>query len=119
MDTAVEVKPAKKVGRPRIIVDYEAVERLARQLCDQKLVCQILHLNYNTATHDEEFIRAWNDGRADACTVLLAKQMELAKTGNPKMLEWLGKNILRQSDKVDVNIEGRVTIVINGDDANV
>lgn len=109
----------RKIGRPKTEIDYEEVKRLASRLCDQRLICDILQLSLSTASHDKEFQRAYNDGLGGAKKVLLAKQYQLAEAGNQRMLEWLGKNILHQSDKVDVSSESHVTITIAGDDINV
>jgi len=115
----MEKGQAKKVGRPKVEVDYEAVERLAGQLCNQKLICEILHLSRDTMSHDKEFQRAYNDGLGSAKRTLLNKQFEMAKNGNQVLLTWLGKNYLEQADKMETKNEDRVTIVIAGDDKDL
>jgi hypothetical protein len=119
MDNTVEQEQKAKRGRPKTVIDYKEVERLASRLCDQKLICQILQIAVSTAQHDEQFQQSYNEGLGAAKKVLLAKQFELAEKGNQRMLEWLGKNILKQSDKLDVTQDSHVTIVISGDDKEV
>ena len=108
-----------KIGRPKLEIDYAAVERLAGQLCDQKLICELLHYGLSTAQHDHKFQQSYADGRGAAKRTLLNKQFELAKNGNQVMLTWLGKNILHQADKIDTTNESQVTIIISSDDKDV
>ena len=119
MDIPVEQDKETKRGRPKKVVDYKEVERLASRLCDQKLICEILQVGLSTMEHDKEFQRAYHIGRAAVKKSLLTKQLELAEKGNQVMLQWLGKNYLQQAEKIDTSNESHVTITIAGDDANV
>ena len=119
MDSSVEKGQKAKRGRPETVIDYEEVKRLASRLCDQKLICEILQVALSTAQHDKDFQQAYSLGRSAVKKSLLTKQLELAEKGNYQMLQWLGKNILEQADKVETKNEDRVTIVIGKEDANL
>ena len=115
----MEQGKSKVKGRPKKVIDYAEVERLASRLCDQKLICEILQISLSTATHDEAFLLAYSNGRGTAKMNLLAKQYEMAMKGNQVLLTWLGKNVLQQAEKIDTSNESHVTITIAGDDKDL
>lgn len=43
------------------------------------------------------------EGKANLCKSLRKRQVDVAMDGNPAMLTWLGKNLLNQTDKQEVN----------------
>lgn len=52
--------------------------------------------------------QAIESGRAEGCGSLRRKQHEVAMSGDPKLLIWLGKNRLKQADKALVHQETSV-----------
>ena len=111
--------PLKKVGRPKTEIDYILVHRYAQAQCTQELIASALGIPLSTLEKDEEFRRVYHEGRDDGKATILLGQYKLAAGGNCDMLKWLGKQHMRQADKVDSTIDERVTIVISNDDKDV
>jgi len=120
MGNTVEKGQAKRtVGRPKKEVDYELVRRYAQVQCTQEMIASALGISLSTLTHDEEFQRIYFEGKEDGKQAILAAQYKLAMAGNADMLKWLGKQHIKQADKIEQKNDDRITIVIAGDDANV
>lgn len=95
------------MGRPRKSIDPEAVKRLA---ANGNTVMEIAaELDCSHDTLQRRFASAIEKGRSRMKASLRRKQFEIAMTGNPTMLIWLGKQELGQSDKQEVK-EQRVEI---------
>jgi len=108
-----------KRGRPKEEIDYALVRRYAQAQCTQEMIAASLHLSLSRCTHDEEFLRVYHEAKEEGKQALLLAQMKSALNGNAQMQIWLGKQHLKQSDKVDTTNESRVTIVIGGDDKDL
>jgi len=119
MGRAVEVKQTKGPGRPKKEINYELVHRYAQIQCTQEAIATLLGVSLSVLEHDPEFRRVYFEGKEDGKTALLAAQYKLASNGNADMLKWLGKQFMRQSDKIDSTVNERVTIVIASDDKDV
>ena len=50
-------------GRPKKVIDYEAVEKLANIQCTQEEIASFLNLSVRTLQRDEEFCRIYKRGR--------------------------------------------------------
>ena len=88
---------------PRALLDIneEHVEDLARRCWTNVEIAS--HFGCNESTIRRRFAEAANRGRRDGQARLREKQMEVAHSGNPTMLVWMGKQILGQSDKQTVD----------------
>ena len=112
-------KPTKGPGRPEKEIDYALVARYAQAQCTQEMIAATLHLSLSRCTHDPEFLRVYAEAKEEGKQALLMCQYQTALKGNAQMQIWLGKQCLKQSDKLETKNEDRVTIVIAGDDAQV
>ena len=107
------------MGRPKIEIDYVLVKKYAMAMCRHEDIAQVLGVSLSKCEKDPLFIQACKDGQAEGRNLIYTKQLELARNGNGRMLEWLGKQYLKQSDKVENKNDERVTIVISSDDKDV
>lgn len=95
-------------------LDYELIERLANIQCTEGEICSILGISFQSLiTWKKEDIKlqeAMTNGYADGKMSLRRAQFQVAfpdldrgYNGNPAMLIWLGKQVLHQSDKLQVS----------------
>jgi len=109
-DTTTNKK--KKKGRPYKQIDLDKVYSYASVCCTQEEICNILNFDRNLFNTREDLIGIYKKGISNAKLSLRRKQFILADT-NPTMAIWLGKQLLGQRDKHEVeqtNIQ-RVEIV--------
>lgn len=101
-----------KGGRPKKVIDYNAVEKLASLQCTQEEIATFLELSVRTLQRDKEFCRLYKKGQESGKMSLRRIQYKLAEK-NPTMAIWLGKQYLNQKENIDVKSEqvSRVTIV--------
>ncbi len=85
------------MARPRITVDLNLVEELARLHVPKKEIAAIVGCSVDTL--DRRFAAIIDKGNAAGKTKLRRLQMEAAERGNVTMLIWLGKQMLGQSDR--------------------
>ena len=99
-----EVK--RKAGRPEAKLDVELIEKLAKIHCTPREIGYIMGVDYRTIIkhHNDLLEKAKALGKMN----IRRKQMEVAMSGNPTMLIWVGKQWLTQSDSP-----------LNDDDAKV
>lgn len=100
------------VGRPKIEIDYNTVEKLANIQCTQEEIASFLGISVRTLQRDEEFCRIYKKGQENGKMSLRRIQFKLAEK-NPTMAIWLGKQYLGQKDTINTSTEGiqRVQIV--------
>ena len=115
----MEKRQTKGPGRPKEEIDYALVRRYAQAQCTQAMIAASLHLSLSKCEHDEEFKRVYAEGKEEGKTALLNMQYQTAMKGNVQMQMWLGKQHLKQADKVETKNDDRVTIVIAGDDKDL
>lgn len=115
----METKRTKGPGRPKEEIDYALVRRYAQAQCTQEMIAASLHFSLSKCTKDPEFIRVYFEGKEEGKQLLLLAQQKSALNGNAQMQIWLGKQFLKQSDKIESKNEEHVTIVISGDDKDV
>ena len=96
----------RKVGRPKLPIDYNTVEKLAEMFCTQDEIAAFLDISKRTLLRDKEFCQYYKKGNDNAKCSLRRKQFKLADT-NAAMAIFLGKNYLGQRDVQ--NIEGNIT----------
>ncbi len=94
------------MGRKPKPVDGALVEKLAAIACTQDEIAVVCGCSVDTL--QRRFSGEYKRGRADAKCSLRRKQWQRAvKDGHPGMLIWLGKQLLGQRDKQEVeNIGG-------------
>lgn len=99
-------------GRPKFVVDYDAVEKLAHIQCTYGEIASFLGCSVDRLKRDEEFITRYKKGAEGGRMSLRRYQFKLAEK-NTAMAIWLGKQYLGQRDNIDINGEQiqRVTIV--------
>jgi hypothetical protein len=91
-------------GRPRLEIDPEKVEQLARVGATQAEMARHFNVSLATLTRrltEPRYSGVYERGHADLCISLRRKQVELALAGNATMLVWTGKQILGQKEHVE------------------
>lgn len=96
------------MARPRKEIDFEHLEKLCNIFCTKDEICDFFGIDEKTLTarvkekfgvgFSDYYKKAANNGKIS----LRREQFKLALKGNATMLIWLGKNILKQSDKVEM-----------------
>ena len=86
------------MGRPRLQLDADTIERLAGYQCTHKEIAAAVGCSTDTLTR--RFADVLTRCRADGKTRLRARQFRRAMKGSDTMLIHLGKQYLGQSDKV-------------------
>ena len=90
----------KKVGRPKIKIDYNLVLELASIFCTQEEIAVIIDCSPSTLQHNPKFLQVYKKGIETAKSSLRRKQFKLADT-NAAMAIFLGKNYLHQRDNFE------------------
>jgi hypothetical protein len=101
-------------------VDFEQLRTLVRIQCTAEECAAILDMSADTldtrlkeagyAGFSEFYKRYNHEGRA---SLRRAQWKAAVDEGNPTMLIWMGKQMLGQKDKHDVEINGNITVNIN------
>lgn len=103
------------VGRPKIQIDYNTVEKLANIQCTQEEIASFLCVSVRTLQRDEEFCRIYKKGQENGKMSLRRIQYKLAEK-NAAMAIFLGKQYLGQRDNVEVKAPeelNKVTELLN------
>lgn len=90
-------------GRPKKVIDYELVEKLAHIHCTQEEIAEVLGVSVKTLQRNKEFCRIYKKGISSGKMSLRRQQWKAAERGNTTMLIWLGKQYLEQKDDADMN----------------
>lgn len=93
-------------GRPKKVIDYDAVGKLASLQCTQEEIASFLGISTVTLGKDDKFLSTYKDGIERGKMSLRRHQWRALEEGNPTMLVWLGKQYLRQRDKFDHEVGG-------------
>lgn len=99
-------------GRPKKVIDYEMVERLASIMATQEEIASFLDMSSRTLQRDSEFCRVYKKGLEKGKMSLRRQQFKLAEN-NTAMAIFLGKNYLGQSDKQDIDVNGDLKIDVS------
>ena len=101
----------KKVsGRPRKEIDKKQFEEMCKVQCTENEICSILGigvdklLSWCLETYNDTFSNVYKKYSENGKMSLRRAQMRLAQT-NASMAIWLGKNMLGQSDRVDIAVK--------------
>jgi hypothetical protein len=99
-------------GRPKSIIDYELVEKLAHIQCTQEEIANIIGVSTKTLQRDDEFCRIYKKGMDFGKSSLRRFQWKAAEKGNTSMLIWLGKQYLQQKEpKQDISLDTNQDVV--------
>lgn len=94
-------------GRPKKVIDYEAVEKLAGIMATQEEIAAFLDISVRTLLRDTEFCQIYKKGLDKGKMSLRRKQFNMSET-NPTMAIWLGKQYLDQHDKKELEHSGEI-----------
>jgi hypothetical protein len=98
-----------KGGRPRKQIDKEQFEKLCNLQCTLEEMCCYFDCDDKTLekwckrTYKKGFSDIFRIKRGNGKISLRRKQFEVALSGNPTMLIWLGRNMLGQTDKIEIS----------------
>ena len=84
------------MARPKKDVDAEQVRKLAAIDCSLAEIASVVNCSVDTL--ERRFAEVIKRGREEGCASLKRKQFEVAQSGNPTMLIWLGKQRLGQKE---------------------
>ena len=115
-------KQVKNVGRPKIDLNLEELERLSRLNCTMPEISAYFDIPLRTLedkfANELDVRKAIEKGRATGKLSLRRRQIQIMEeTNNPTMAIWLGKQMLGQTDKQEIiqeiNIEDRKVLDIS------
>ncbi len=95
-------------GRPKFNIDYDAVKKLSSIQCTQEEIASYLGCSVDTLQRDNEFCGIYKDGMNEGRASLRRKQWKAVEDGNTTMLVWLGKQYLKQKDKIENEHKGNI-----------
>ena len=96
--------PKKAPHRPRIEIDMELMQKLAKIWCTDEeiaLICGISHETFVRRKREPEFAFTLAQAKAQGKASLRRMQWRAAESGNVTAQIWIGKQILGQRDKFD------------------
>lgn len=102
----------RKQGRPEVEFDLVELEDLSRSHCSFIELAKFYNCSETTVKdrykNDLDFKGAVDRGRFEAIKGLRRKQLEMAMDGNTQLAIWLGKQMLGQTDKAEIDQLSRV-----------
>jgi len=107
-----ELKKVKKVGRPKIKLDYELIKKLATIQCTQEEIASVVGVHRSTLLRNKEFCDIYKKGQEEGKMSLRRLQWKAANVGNTTMLVWLGKQYLGQKDKSELSGDSNQPLVV-------
>ena len=103
---SVVKKTQRKTGPVPWSPDPKEIERLSRLHCTDAEIGAFFGVTVRTVEREKvknpAFADAIEIGRNFGKHSLRRKQVEIAETGNPQLLIWLGKQYLNHRDKSDI-----------------
>ena len=107
----------KKAGRPKKVIDYDVVEKLARFHCTQDEIASFLGVSTRTLLRNAQFCHLYKKGLENGKMTLRRAQFHKAiKDKDTTMQIWLGKILLGQKEPRDNDINVHSNIVLDADD---
>lgn len=110
-------EPVPFRDREVVELDMQHVMNYARLGCSMAEIASLMDVNLDTILY--KCRDAVERGRAMLKMSLRRKQYELAMSGHPGMLIWLGKNYLEQSDHVQFDVQAIGAEVQKASDADL
>jgi len=105
-------KPKRKnksgVGRPKLQLCEKDIEDLAAIGCITEEIARLLDCSKDTI--ENRYMDSLRLGRARLKKSLRRRQIESAMEGNATMLVWLGKNLLGQKEKQEIEHSGTIPL---------
>jgi hypothetical protein len=95
------------MARPRKEIDFDQLKKLCSIYCTKDEICSFFEIDEKTLServwekYGEGFSDYYKKASAHGSASLRRKQFEMALGGNITMLIWLGKNVLKQTDRVE------------------
>ena len=120
--TKTKKKAVNKGGRPKFVIDYKKLDAMCAIQCTGEECAAILDADYDTLNRTLKndgnggFTDYFKQKSANGKMSLRRKQYDLASSGNPTMLIWLGKQWLGQADKQETEIKEDKEIRISFED---
>lgn len=116
--TTTAVKAKRPVGRPKIEINLDELERLSALNCTMPELAAYFRVPLRTLedryTNDPDIRATINRGREVGKLSVRRKQMQIMNDMNSAtMAIWLGKQLLGQRDKHDVITEDRGETALN------
>lgn len=100
------------MAREEIKFDLKDVYEVSRSYCSFIELSHMFNCSLTTIQdrykNNLEFKQAVDRGRLEAIKGLRRKQLDMAMDGNTQMAIWMGKQILGQSDKQEIDQLSRV-----------
>lgn len=87
----------KKMGRPKIQIDYDLVLKLSSMMCTEEEIATFFNCSTKTLQRDEEFCRIFKKGQENGKMSLRRIQWKHAEK-NASMAMFLGKVYLNQKE---------------------
>ncbi len=112
--TTAKTATKNKGGRPKFIIDYALVEKLAQIMCTQEEIANFLGCSRDTLLRDQRFCDIYKKGLDSGKMSLRRAQFKMAQT-NTTMAIWLGKQYLGQTDKNETQYDNNVKVKIVND----
>mgnify|MGYP002640436069 CR=1 FL=1 len=115
-------KGDKKIGRPLAVIDWEEVDKLFALQCTGEEIAGYLGFSYDTIEramkreHGLSFAE-YSQQKGSVGKISLRRRQWKTAESNPTMQIWLGKQMLGQSDKSEVDTS--VSVVVGKDDAGL
>lgn len=101
-----------EIGRPKIDLNFELIEKLSRIHCTEAEIASIVGVSIRTLQRNEEFCRIYKKGIDSGKMSLRRIQWDLANKGNTTMAIWLGKQYLGQTDKQELSGNDSAPIIV-------
>jgi hypothetical protein len=95
-------KDPNPVGRPFKEIDTGLLQRLAKIHCTMNEISEIMGVSVDTLTRN--YADLIKEAKAHGNASIRRKQYKKAMSGDNTMLIWLGKQLLKQSDKIDATL---------------
>lgn len=93
--------------REKIEFNLDALEKLCRLNCTFEEIAAYFNVSTKTIqrryNEEPDFQKAIDSGRANGKLSLRRLQFKAAEDGNPSTLIWLGKQLLGQTDKQEID----------------
>ena len=110
--------------REQIEINLEDLEKLCRLNCTHEEIAAYFNVSTKTVqrryAEEPDFAAAVDRGKAHGKLSLRRAQLKLVESGNPTMAIWLGKQLLNQTDKQEIdqyNHGDKISIEIVNPDA--
>ena len=103
------MKEEKKIGRPLADIDWEKVDSMCKIQCTGEEIASVLGIHYDTLQtackreHNMPFSEYLPTKALSGKASLRRTQWKTATGGNATMQIWLGKNMLGQTDKQEID----------------